>query len=268
MTKKHVSSINEDLKDHYTKINIENSVLKYNNNLINGNSTSASRKLNAVHRRHHSNPFIGPNTSRIDMDNISKTNLIKQDENSNLNNNEVSSINNTNQPVENLILKYKRPLVTFNRQKFSISPLQTQKEKFGMSNSNSNHFLIQGINNPNIRNKGIEGNRSEEEINEYGKIDIKFQIKSRQIQLPILYQESGFKKLNNYKSNVNLKRNINSVTPNKIVSNSQNLNNATARKDENSTIDLRSMKRFNYPSSTQILHNRVINKDLNLNPLF
>jgi TFIIF-interacting CTD phosphatase-like protein len=89
---------------------------------------------------------------------------------------------------------------------------------------------------------------------------LKFEVKNNQLQLPVLYSENQYKKINNNRSLETIKRTNNTITPNKIIYNSSNLTNSVqTKKEPHNRIDtsIKSLRRFNYPSSTQILQSRV-----------
>ncbi len=280
------SNFNNDLNNYFTKINLEK--INTNNLLTKGISTNSAKKAAAaLHRRNNSNSFFGSEngqTTNLLEKNFSKLNLRKEEaENKNLNlnlnnNNNLSLTGNGagSHPLDSYILKHKGPVLTINRKKSSVSPLQKipKNSKYNISNSNNNfihnNFVNSGSNaifgsaesgKNQAEDKSGNNNYNAENrnVNEFGTIDIKFEIKNKHFQLPNLYPENKFKKINNYSNAVNSKRNNNSITPNKFIYNSQNIGQFLAKKQENVNGDenTKGIRRFNYPTATQILHNRV-----------
>lgn len=294
------SNIDYELNNYFTKINLE----KTSNNIpiSRGTSTDPAKKIAAMHRRNHSNSFLGENATQTNLleKNFSKLNLFKDEENSysnsnlNLNNNQklIASVSENSHPLDNYIMKHKSPVLNINRKK-SVSPLHkinniSNKNAFNnnnfhtnnaMNNSNSISNSYNNIKNFNSGNNffgivenrknqleekgGVNFDKSNRVSNEFGTIDIKFEIKNKQFpQLPNLYQENKYKKINNNRNIINVKRSNNSVTPNKFLYNAQNISNIIAKKEEklNNEVNAKGIRRFNYPTATQIIQNRVRNK--------
>lgn len=298
------SNFNSELNNYFTKINLEK--LNTNNPLTRGTSTISAKKIGAIHKRNNSNSFFGSEANiqaNLLEKNFSKINLFKEEENSNSNLNLNNlNINNNNQslaanaatgshPLDSYILKHKSPVLTINRKKSSVSPLQKISKNInnnninfnGVSNNNNafnsaynnnfnnnnnnnnsgNNFFGNAENRKNQNNErnGIgNNNNSDNRVgNDFGTIDLKFEIKNKHFQLPNLYPENKYKKINNYRNAANSKRINNSVTPSKFIYNAQNIGNILAKKEENLNVDVnaKGIRRFNYPTATQILHNRV-----------
>jgi len=248
---------NNELNKYFNKLSLDNINLNNPSNPNNGgNSTNAIKKVGSLHRRYYSNSYIGENSNKNILDNFSRLSLIKDEDNNNNDNFNGTSDKNANNQININIIKQNTPIITFNRKKVTISPLQSRKDKLVLNNNNSNNnFFSNGTNNKSFLEKN---NLVDNKANDYGSSDLKQDIK-RNLQLPNLFQENNndFKKINNNKSFANIKRINNSVTPTKFIYNSPNLNNMVAKKDINGEINRMNLKKFNYPSSTQVLHNRV-----------
>jgi hypothetical protein len=273
------SNFNSELNNYFTKINLEK--LNRNNPLSRGTSTNPAKKIASMHKRNYSNPiFVKENSSQANLleKNFSKLNLLKEEENLNIPNNyknqNLAANTAGSHPLDSYILKHKGPVLSINRKKASVSPLQ-KAENYANNNNNNfnyisdnsnsgNNFFLNAENKKNqilVENNNKSSNNAEKRNgNDFGTVDIKFEIKNKHFQLPNLYPENKFKKITNYRNAMNLKRVNNSITPNKFIYNSQNITNIVAKKEESlyGEVNTKCIRRFNYPTATQILQNRVI----------
>ena len=284
------SNLNSELNNYFTKIHLEK--LNTKNPLSRGTSTNLVKKIATLNKRNNSDSFFGENSPQTIFleKNVSKLYLLKEEEYSNLNlNNNANLVGNStgSHPLDSYILKHKSQVLPINRKKDSISPLQlisNSPRNPNNINANINSHIIINDNSNNIKVdsniysvntlfgnaeskknqinvKCVNDGESRHGTNEFGTIDIKFEIKNKQFQLPNLYPEKKFKKINNNHNAGNVKRINNSVTPNKFLYNSENISSIIIKKEVNLNggANSKGIRRFNYPSATQILHNRVNN---------
>lgn len=128
-----------------------------------------------------------------------------------------------------------------NRVKYSPSPLINHAKDLIIKKNiisplkNNNFFVKTEIQNYNT-----------------GILNIRSESKKDLLKLPNLFSENEYTKLPN-KGKIIINRNEINISPNKIRNNSPNVKGIN--KNEG---NLDNIRRFNYPSSTQILQNRVL----------
>lgn len=276
---------NLDIRSNSRSGNYSTAVIRSNKNAEN-----PKRSLH-VKNKSESAAFNNNLNLYFELENNSKYISLKEDEprgeGKNINTNNPKNTNNINNHKNNnnfnnvnIVFKHNTPMLGLEKKKNIISSMINSRSNlfsgdnisendFYKNNKNKSHLLHNNgqsnenskvnINSLGISNSNpIENSKGFSSANangdEFCKYELKFEIKKNELHLPNLYpSESEFKK-NNKKTIINYKKiSSNSITPNKNKAISQNILN-----QDNFNISYNEkIKRFQYPSSTQIIQNRV-----------
>lgn len=255
--------ISNETKNHFFQIGSENA--------DNNDPLNQLKETKGKHRRYNSNSYLGEYTSNFNK----QTKIINREEGLSSNkfmaykfiqNNNTAMSRSLNKPG-NSILDFN---VSFDRKVFS--PTQSQKDAFFSGdriNNFSSNFYVSNEEviksnkiNINFGNVNNENNKNEKDFSTLNDGYNNKKNISRSIKLPSIQSAMGFMKINNinnYKNVLNIERNNNSLTPNKLILNAPTTSfiNLTAKKDVGNNPNKISLRRFDYPSSTKILNSRV-----------